>query len=102
MVSQEAERNAYMPSHRADLQVAYTPSGNLAMPSHDQGQTHLRSTPSTGEYMGSAGSVVPMTAATRQIGALTQQRAVHASNDPGMYGDVLSQLASNPYIPGSN
>ncbi len=101
MVSQEAERNAYIPSHRADMQVAYTPSGNLAMPSHDQGQTRLRNTPSTGAYAGHAAAVVPTAADTRQYGTLTQQRAVHdgPGGDPSSYADILSQLNANPYMP---
>lgn len=104
MTSQEAERSAYVPSQRSDLQVPYTPSGNLSMTSHDLGAMRLRNTPSTGEYMGSAGSVVASSADTWQVGSLTQQRQVYGGpgSDPTSYADVLSQLDNNPYLPGMN
>ena len=104
MVSQEAERNAHIPSQRVDTQVAYTPAGNLAMASHDQGHARLRNTPSTGAYAGHAAAVVPTAADTRQYGALTQQRDVHGGpgGDPSSYSGILSQLDANPYMPAMN
>jgi hypothetical protein len=104
MVSQEAERSSYVPSHRGDLQVAYTTAGNLALTSHDQGDTRLRNTQEVHDYMGSAAPVIPTAADTRQLGVLTQQRDVHEGpgGNPSSYAEVLSQLSSNPYLPGAN
>jgi hypothetical protein len=101
MVSQEAERNAHVPSQQADLQVAYTPNGNLSLGSYYQGETRLRNTPSVQGYMGGAAPVIPSGADTRQIGSLTQTRLPEAGGpgaSPSIYGDILSQLNNNPYV----
>jgi hypothetical protein len=102
MVSQEAERNAYVPSHRADMQVAYTPNGNIAIPSGDQGETRLRNTPQVKDYSGGAASVIPSSANMAQVGALTATRQTHTdpSGNFASYSEILGQLDSNPYIPG--
>ena len=102
VVSREAEQNAHIPSQRADLQVAYTPSGNLALPSDNQGQTRLRNTPQVVDYSGGAAPVFGASATPAQVGTLTATRDIYAdpSGDVASYGQILGQLQSNPYIPG--
>lgn len=104
MVSREATQNAYIPTHRADLQVAYTTGGGLAMPSDDQGETRLRNTPGVKDYIGGMAPVIPTGADTRQVGQLTHTKSTYGGSgaDVGSYADILSQLDSNPYVPGGN
>lgn len=104
MVSREATQNAYVPSHRSDLQVSYTTGGGLAMPSDNQGETRLRNTPGVQNYLGGMASVIAANADTRQVGQLTHTKSTFggAGADASSYADILSQLDSNPYIPSGN
>jgi hypothetical protein len=102
VVSREAEQKSYVPSHRAELQVAYTPSGNLAIPSGDQGQTKLRNPAQVKDYTGGGAPVFGTSATPAQVGALTATRDIYEDRSGNFqsYGDILGQLDSNPYIPG--
>ena len=100
MVSREATQNAYVPSHRSDLQVPYTTGGGLAMPSYNQGDTRLRNTPEVKDYLGGMAPVIPSGGDTRQVGQLTHTKSTYGGSgaDPNDYAEILSQLGTNPYI----
>lgn len=100
MVSREATQNAYVPSHRSDLQVSYTTAGGLAMPSDNQGETRLRNTPEVKNYLGGMAPVIASGADTRQVGQLTHTKSTYGGSgaDPSDYAYILSQLDTNPLI----
>jgi hypothetical protein len=100
MVSREATQNAYVPSHRSDLQVPYTTGGGLAMLSYNQGDTRLRNTPEVKDYLGGMAPVIPSGTDTRQVGQLTHTKSTYGGSgaDPNGYAEILSQLGTNPYM----